>query len=103
MVFFLANNWVRIRIRRGAYHFPPHVRIAKRHVPLPFQILDFQIPRFPGSDIVAPPGELSDPNIITLPAHPGIEYAASSQEPPLQQSRKEILTFRAWMPEVFAF
>ena len=43
----------------------------------------FQIHRFPGSQIfrfpalpAPPPDELSDPNLIPLPAHPGIKYVA---------------------------
>ena len=44
----------------------------------------FQISRFPGSHIsrlpeaAATPDELSDPNLTTLPTHPGIKYVARS-------------------------
>ena len=40
------------------------------------KILDLQVSRSPDSQISRPPDELSDPNLTTLPAHPGIKYVA---------------------------
>ena len=49
--------------------------------------MDFKVPRSPNSQIsrfpdfqtspaLAPPDEFSDPNLTTLPTHPGIKYVA---------------------------